>query len=523
MFYLAKIMTLVITTFWMGFLEGKSSKKKLNFIEKKTEETISAYRKGRYSPKKAWSHLSVLEKKRKYLRQDSLVRLRAVQAQILNNEKNYITAALYASDSIKLGSDAFHSRNYGAWKILYNASLSHPIDYLISDLANRYANANKNPKFFENNWNYFIGNALLEKNKPSTAYRYFSKLKMSDRYYLPAQYQMAIIDIEKDRLEDAESRLKAILNEVPQGLSSLNEKSIDNIIDYTSMALGRLYYEQKNFVSSAFYYRKVPKESSLFYDSLFEQSWALFMSGRPKHALGSLYGAHTPYFKNVYNPEGKVLESMIYFWMCRYDEARNALADFVSLYADSVGGLKTFLERQRLTPETTYRLFENLITGVSSKSLGISRQVLETASHRNSMLMVRRNYAGIVEEQSKIMRDGMFGTKYGVSQIKDRLDRISLQLRDQIGSTYLAELRYLKDHYEDLYSQAQFLYLELLMSQKEHLLGRELHADTKVRKVNKRIKMKTWAKNTQSWRDEKAEYWWDEIGFQIIDLDPICN
>ncbi|MFY7929899.1 MAG: hypothetical protein ACOVS5_13595, partial [Oligoflexus sp.] len=52
------------------------------------------------------------------------------------------------------------------------------------------------------------------------------------------------------------------------------------------------------------------------------------MAGSLKHALGTLYAVNSPYFKDRFNPETKVLESMIYYWMCRYEEARDALADF---------------------------------------------------------------------------------------------------------------------------------------------------------------------------------------------------
>ena len=79
----------------------------------------------------------------------------------------------------------------------------------------------------------------------------------------------------------------------------------------------------------------------------------------------------------------------------------------------------------------------------------------------------------------------------------------------------------MKSHFDELYSQSQFLYLELLMSKKEQLLGRELHASSKVTKAKDKIS--NWAESAQSWKDKMDEYWWDEIGYQIIELEPQCR
>ena len=189
---------------------------------------------------------------------------------------------------------------------------------------------NKEPVFFDDDWNYIVASALVNKNKNSLAKVYFSKLKMKDRYYLPSQYQLAMINIEKENYQEAETNLKTILNDISQSVSSLPKDKLKRLIDYTHMALARMYYEQQRFLPSTYHYRQVGKNSPPYYDALYEQSWSLFMAGKPRYALGSLYGANSPISGQKYNPEAKILESTVYFWMCRYDEARNALADFAS-------------------------------------------------------------------------------------------------------------------------------------------------------------------------------------------------
>ena len=81
----------------------------------------------------------------------------------------------------------------------------------------------------------------------------------------------------------------------------------------------------------------------------------------------------------------------------------------------------------------------------------------------------------------------------------------------------------LKDHFDELYDQSQFLYLELLMSQKDQILGKELHADSKMSKVTDKEAFSGWSRKTQSWEDNKFEYWWDEIGFHVSTLGNVCR
>jgi hypothetical protein len=247
------------------------------------------------------------------------------------------------------------------------------------------------------------------------------------------------------------------------------------------------------------------------------------MAGSIKHGLGTLYGANSPYFTHKFNPEAKVLESIMYYWMCRYDDARNSLADFSEKHREAVDSLAGFLDRQRLSPETAYQLFENLVAGVSAESIGIPTSVLRTAAETDSMLLARDQYAHLVEERNNLETYGIFGITKDIEPYKAALATRLAAMRGDLGSIFLGELRQLKDHFEEIYSQSQFLYLELLMSQKEQLLGRELHADSKVTKVTDKDAFNGWSRKTQSWQDNKFEYWWDELGYHVIDVPPECK
>ena len=510
------LLIISLLVFLPAWDSGFSKSRKARTAEKKFEKIFQDYRTKKNSGKKTWYLLNRIEKKyRTDLDNTNVMRLIAFKAQLLHHAGFPILSSIYASESILFARHPFSKESTVAWRILKESSADKPIEYLIDRIALKFMNSDMSPKAFGNDWNYHIGTALMNKGKNKTALGYFKKLNMQDRYFIPAQYQLAMGFVEAGKYSEAESLLKAILTHIPRSSSSLEDEDKKQMSNYAHLALARMYYEQGKFLSSATQYRKIRKENFLFYDALFEQSWALFMAGRPKHALGSLYGAHSPYFKDYYNPESKILESMVYFWMCRYDEARNALADFAEQHAEAVEGLDSFLDRQRLTPEASYQVFENLISDVSSGALGISRKVLQTAAERDSMLLIRSQYASVLEEYDRLKVEGVFGVRQDIDAQEQRLQSLANNIRLELGGIYLGELNYLNDHFEDLYTQAQFLYLELLMGQKEHLLGRELHADSKVRQIGDVKKLKTGVKKPKVGRITSLSFGGMRLGFKL--------
>jgi hypothetical protein len=231
----------------------------------------------------------------------------------------------------------------------------------------------------------------------------------------------------------------------------------------------------------------------------------------------------SPFYKDVFNPEAPIVRALVHYWLCRYEDSRNAVADFMEKYEPGVEGLAEFLERKRLDPETSYTLFENLLSGVSSESLGVPRTVLQTAAEKDNMMLVRDQYAAILEEKARLENKGIYGKNSGTEKPMEYLERWESALRKDIGKKFLGELQDLKREYDRLYAQAQFLYVELLMSEKDQILGKELHASSKITKVSKVAKVTGWGDKMVGWKDARnGEYWWDEVGYYITRVESQC-
>ena len=61
------------------------------------------------------------------------------------------------------------------------------------------------------------------------------------------------------------------------------------------------------------------------------------------------------------------------------------------------------------------------------------------------------------------------------------------------------------------------------MSEKDKLLGKELHSSSKIKKLSTKKRISGWGKANQSWSDKKKEFWWDEIGSHIFNEKSKCE
>ncbi len=366
-------------------------------------------------------------------------------------------------------------------------------------------------------WQWFSGLADLEKGDAKAAAEHFRMVRKTSRNFSRARYQLALMAYNEKRNAEAEARFKEILEAKPAPDNDLQ--------DLIRLALGRIWYEQKKFQSAAAAYRTVSRSGPQFKTALFEQSWALFMAGFPNHALGAIHGIESPFFKDSFNPEATLLRSIILYWMCSYSESDRALQEFIARHADPIDRLDNFLARQQLTPDAAWELFENMIAGVSGESLGIPRPVLLTAAASDRMIPLRTALAQATQEIQKI-EQGKFSMG---SDAKDQAAKALLrehltQLRTSTGKKFVIALEEMRSQYEQLRAQADFLYVELLTSEKDKLLGKEHLASNKFSAKQANGKRPAgWGKSQLAWApNTKQEYWWDEVGFYIDPAKAAC-
>lgn len=507
---------------------GKSRKSSRSFrakkllVQNKLKKIKKLYRTGHITVKDLWQEINQIEldPSTKLSSSDKNV-IAQLKANLFFTDRYYLLALMQATQVLKAARDPYAKKWRSLWEIVHRASQKVSAQYLVEELARTIKLGDKLPPFYGNDWYYILGNSYLSKNQKAKALKFFRRVSLKSKYFIASRYQISLIHLEQKDPKNAEIALKTIISQYEKKGDDLSADE-RTILDYAYMAMARLHYEYQNFLYSVRFYRKIPKSSPLYYEALFEQSWSLFLSGNTNHALGSLYGVGSSFFKDEFNPEAEILEAIVYFWLCRYDESRYALVRFMTKHEDAVAGLDSFLQSIRLNNERAFQLFEDLISGVTSESLGIRRNVLLTAANKDTMLRVRNQYVSVMEERNRLRAKGVFGSQTGTSAELRRLDKIETFLRNELGKVYKDELIALNDQYKEFHGQAQFLQLELLMSEKEQILGRELHSGSKVYTKKFKDNIRNWGDGSQSWEEKKGEFWWDEIGFHIVKAESKC-
>ncbi|MCX6116531.1 MAG: hypothetical protein NT027_03245 [Proteobacteria bacterium] len=511
-----------------SLLWGASASNVTNASQDKTwsrfQDLRVKYRTGEINDKEMWGLLVELNEVLPKLPGEQQATILQTQANVLSRNGYPILAAINAAQAIKKASDPFSNDYSRSWTIIKEVSREKPIQNLLESIAESLIHHKKNPGTFGSDWKYIEGNVLYAQGQSSTAMDYYAQVKVNDRYFFPSKYQQAMIQLDAGKRDEAIASLKSIVYPTSQELSSLNRDELRLLTDDANIALGRIFYEQKKFNDAMTHYRLISRDSHNFYESLFEQGWSLFMAGYPNHALGVLHSVRGPFFPDSFNPEATMLSAIIYYWMCRYNDSRNELADFLEKNRVAMKQLQDYISRKNLDADVAYSLFENTVTGVSSEGLGMPRNLLNSAAEKDSMMHVRDQYAAVLEELQKLQIKGVFGSKEHVETLRSYLEQWSVALRKDIGKRFIVELQEMHQDFTRLHDQAQFLYIELLMSQKDQLLGKELHSDSKIGKVVSSENISGWGKYTQAYAsDDKLEYWQDEVGFHIFRLVPLCK
>ncbi len=490
-----------------------------NFVELRRK-----FRVGELNEREMWNELTKIGDQIQTLKAQQQASVLQTQASILQKTGFPILSAVYASQALRKTATPLDDEFKRSWQVLREVSREFPIQNLLENVAETVQLKDGVPSAFGTDWHFIAGNVQANNNRTDKALVSYGSVKVNDRFFFSAKYQQAMIHLNNKRYNDAIAALKAITLPTSREMSPLSGSELTLITDDANMALGRIYYEQRQFPLAIKHYRLISRKSNSFYDSLYEQSWALFMAGFPNHALGMLYSVRSPFYKETFNPESTMLASIIYYWMCRYDDSRNELADFIQYHQAPIKALTELLNRKSLTNDAAYTLFENTVTGVSSEGLGVPRNLLLSASQRDSMMHVRDQYASVISELQRLDIKGIFGNRDNISTTRNYLDQWAASLRQDIGKRLIIELTEMKSEFDRLHEQAQFLYVELLMSQKDQLLGKELHGDSKIDKLSSRENIAGWGSKTQVWAsDDKLEYWQDEIGYHIYRLQPLCK
>ncbi|MEK6554098.1 MAG: tetratricopeptide repeat protein [Bdellovibrionota bacterium] len=361
---------------------------------------------------------------------------------------------------------------------------------------------------------YRIGEFQLRNQQYDEAIRSFVKVPNNSTVFDKALYLKAYAHAASNNPKAAVADFDALLE----------VKSDASVTDPTRVAAlmgkARALYQQKEWDAAIEAYREVPRDTALWHDTLFEISWAMLRSGKFRSALSQFQSLHSPYYEEAYLPESLLLRSIVYLYICQYDEMAKVLDLFNKIYRPLYKNVDVYLNSVK--NPVTY--FNDVVRSIrENEELGKSTKTKKAKSNLPQLVVQKVTKEGdfqrsfqyikkLIEEKRKIMampaswRTSSLG-KYARQTIDRRLQRARLKAGRQVRAHMIS----MRTELIDFFEQEGFIRYEMTNGRKEQLKKRVAGKELPKAQINEDEERDTYVQNGYQYWAFRGEYWLDEI------------
>jgi len=334
--------------------------------------------------------------------------------------------------------------------------------------------------------------------------------------YLKARHLLGVIFVVENQAQPALEAFKDVLRFEEQVGSPA---FYPQYRDMANMSLGRLFYSIGQFETAGRYYDRVQEGTSAWLDSLFELGWAYFQMGRIDRVLGQLHTLNSPYFEDRYYPEARVLEALILFRTCRFNETLVTVQKFLRDYKP----LKKELDAQLSGSRSDAEFYEYLAELASKKSeLSVQLRRIFNAALNDKRL--QRSFGAVVlanEEMAgldKLVRNT--SAVKAATALKEDMGRVRAVMIAESGGLARQRLSRVREELTEIIRQGLRLKYESLKARRGSI-NDQVRAD-----------MRETAKAVSELREDDSEhivwpfdgsYWRDELGGYTYDTRSRCT
>lgn len=356
---------------------------------------------------------------------------------------------------------------------------------------------------------YRLGEVKLKGGSFSEAASYFSKVGPKSRFYYNAMFNKGLAELEAKQTALALSTFQNLLR------SRSSAKVTDTNKVAAQIAIARTYYQMGDFDNAIQAYNAVPRDHVLWHDALFEKSWAMLRSARFRSALSNFQSLHSTYYEDAYIPESLLLRSIIYLYICKYDEMEKVLTLFETQYNPIRAQLNSFLRSNNASAsffnelDKAQKAFK---TEEEKKKLRLPYTVLKHVLNegdvkRGFQYLTRLSEERRVIEENAALRNSSLG-QYAVKILTNRVKNTKLTIGD-MGKAHLLNVRM---ELRDLNEQAGFIRYEMINGQKESMKKKLSDKNLPQGQINENVDKTFYVENGYEYYPFQGEYWLDEVG-----------
>jgi tetratricopeptide (TPR) repeat protein len=381
-----------------------------------------------------------------------------------------------------------------------------------------------------NEFPYYLGWSFFRDGKYADALSMFDRVPLGSPHYRRAKYLEGTSQVLLGRAAEARETFQIVVSlgrtDAEQRFE-IPAKSVQRMRDLAVINIARILYEQRQFKESLAYYRSLDQDSFFFYESLSEQGWSFFMAGYPARALGAAYAATSPFFSDRFNPDVYFLNATLYYWICQYDYARQALTGFIDHAKNEGDNLRIAVSGlQKMSPakkrERLLAILESLDQGLSARGFGLGQKTMAFLKNQEGLMDSYQGYLALRARRLRVQELSL------PREIHSRVQTAIEEFEEELGSLVALQaedaLLGLRDDYETGLVQARLLWLEILTAEKDKVLGDDRSIDSSQFVGDEKAFIDSVVRSkSKSWSQAKNEFWYDELGSYVFDLPSQCS
>jgi hypothetical protein len=389
-------------------------------------------------------------------------------------------------------------------------------DELILYIASKIT-TDKVPLSLREEFRYYIAKNLYLIGKYDQAANLLNGISYKNRLYLGAQYLQGAIRIQQNRLDDSVENFRKI-SAMKGPVAYYDETRIRQV---SNLALGRVFYEKRNYPLSILYYKKVKRDSEFFPTALYEASWGLFKMNKFNETLSVLHSLHSPFIEQVFYTKSYLLKAAVFIDLCDYGAAVKALSSVEKNFI-SVAKQIDMLARSARSPSEYYRILRTKSVNAEGQQAYMYKELFNLSASDKSFLNVHR-FINHLEGEQNLLNSLNNKRATVISRLLSlRIQSLSEKASFVAGQTLLKSRQLI----EQYLAIKDVLKYEITSAERKILGKRSLKMAPTVLTDADLIKPEFTDSLKESmiwWELRGDEYWEDEVGYYLYDVPTRCK
>ncbi len=174
---------------------------------------------------------------------------------------------------------------------------------------------------------YTVGKSFYRQGEYVRAKSMLGEIPSDSLYFGRSRYLLGTILVVEGSYSDAIPEF-----EKASGIS-VDTAEHREIVDLANLALGRLHYEQGDFIASSEYYQRISRQSQYFADALYEIGWTFIKQGDYQQALQSVEIFLLAFPEHRYTAQLKLLHGHLSMKEAQFEQALSTYQGVVDEYS----------------------------------------------------------------------------------------------------------------------------------------------------------------------------------------------